>query len=346
MDAKTFGVFLANIRKEKKMTQAQLAAKINVTDKAVSRWERGLGFPDITNMEPLADALEISLLELMRAQKSKEEIRKDQYSKEEVSELLQSAAQMSAKSHTEDKKANILAALVFLAVSCLAFLSKNANLGGALFTGGIAAGTAISGYYFWKNQNDAEGRRIYGALFAGLGVFFLYLCQILIPADWKYGHERLAQTVICYIWIVVLMTAVCSCMNRWKNKKKASYLIWTVLGLATAFFLLWNLGGAAEKRQNRAAAQTVARQYAITQFLQKFGIKESEISAVSVTYGAVENQFPEEYTVAFSYKKDNSGKDTDNVYGYVLNVNKDLDVQVVEQSEAIGTSVYGETVKK
>lgn len=48
MEAKQFGQFIAGIRKEKKMTQAELAEKINVTDKAVSRWERGLafGYPD------------------------------------------------------------------------------------------------------------------------------------------------------------------------------------------------------------------------------------------------------------------------------------------------------------
>ena len=49
MEAKQFGQFIAGIRKEKKMTQAELAEKINVTDKAVSRWERGAwlsGYPD------------------------------------------------------------------------------------------------------------------------------------------------------------------------------------------------------------------------------------------------------------------------------------------------------------
>ena len=39
------------------MTQADLAKKLQVTDKAVSRWERGLGFPDINSIEQLADAL-------------------------------------------------------------------------------------------------------------------------------------------------------------------------------------------------------------------------------------------------------------------------------------------------
>ena len=49
------------------MTQAELAEIIHVTDKAVSRWERGIGFPDINTLEPLADALGLSLSQLMHA---------------------------------------------------------------------------------------------------------------------------------------------------------------------------------------------------------------------------------------------------------------------------------------
>ena len=69
VEAKEFGRFIAGMRKEKKMTQAELAEKIHVTDKAVSRWERGLGFPDIQTIEPLAQALGISVLELMRSER-------------------------------------------------------------------------------------------------------------------------------------------------------------------------------------------------------------------------------------------------------------------------------------
>lgn len=54
MEAKELGRFIAGMRKEKKMMQAELAEQIHVTDKAVSRWERGLGFPDIQTIEPLA----------------------------------------------------------------------------------------------------------------------------------------------------------------------------------------------------------------------------------------------------------------------------------------------------
>ena len=53
MDAKKLGQFIAEIRKEKEMTQAELASKLHVTDKAVSKWERGLGLPDITALSRL-----------------------------------------------------------------------------------------------------------------------------------------------------------------------------------------------------------------------------------------------------------------------------------------------------
>lgn len=69
MDAKQMGMFISELRKENNMTQAQLAKKLHVSDKAVSRWERGLGFPDINTIEPLAAALNINVLELMQCQK-------------------------------------------------------------------------------------------------------------------------------------------------------------------------------------------------------------------------------------------------------------------------------------
>ena len=72
MDAKKFGMFIATLRKEKNMTQVDLAKKLQVTDKAVSKWERGLGFPDINSIEPLADALGVSVLEIMRSEKIEE----------------------------------------------------------------------------------------------------------------------------------------------------------------------------------------------------------------------------------------------------------------------------------
>lgn len=70
MDAKKLGAFIQACRKDLGITQGELGAKLNVTDKAISRWERGVGFPDIKLLEPLADALQISVEELMRCQQA------------------------------------------------------------------------------------------------------------------------------------------------------------------------------------------------------------------------------------------------------------------------------------
>ena len=61
MDARTFGNYLSRMRKAQGLTQAELAEQLHVTDKAVSRWERGIGLPDINTLEPLADALGLGL---------------------------------------------------------------------------------------------------------------------------------------------------------------------------------------------------------------------------------------------------------------------------------------------
>lgn len=69
MDSKKFGEFVAETRKELGLTQSELAKKLSVTNKAVSRWETGAGFPDINTLEPLAEALGISVVELIRSER-------------------------------------------------------------------------------------------------------------------------------------------------------------------------------------------------------------------------------------------------------------------------------------
>ena len=66
---KNIGEKIAFLRKEKGMTQSQLAEKLNVTDKAVSKWERNLSCPDINTISKLADILEVSVEELLQAKR-------------------------------------------------------------------------------------------------------------------------------------------------------------------------------------------------------------------------------------------------------------------------------------
>ena len=69
MDIEKFGPYIQSCRKRKQMTQEELAQKLHVTDKAISRWERGVGFPDVKLLEPLAEALDLSVAELLRSER-------------------------------------------------------------------------------------------------------------------------------------------------------------------------------------------------------------------------------------------------------------------------------------
>lgn len=166
MEAKKFGQFIAGIRKEKKMTQVELAEKIHVTDKAISRWERGLGFPDIQTLEPLAQVLGISVLELMRSEKKKPtgdmDTTETQYTQKEVAEMLQNADDISKQLKKQDKNANIIAGILVIGVGALAWAIKIASLGGGLVLGGLSAAVFVSLWYFFQNIDDEESRRIYG----------------------------------------------------------------------------------------------------------------------------------------------------------------------------------------
>ena len=68
MNAYVTGAAVKRLREEKNMTQAELAQKIGVSSKTVSKWETGKGLPDISLLQPLAQALGISVIELMNGE--------------------------------------------------------------------------------------------------------------------------------------------------------------------------------------------------------------------------------------------------------------------------------------
>ena len=96
MDLIKIGKFIADCRKEKKITQEQLAEKLYITDRAVSKWERGLSLPDADKMLELCNILEISVNELLNGEK----IMKEDY-KKKTEELL---IELTKKEEEKDKK--------------------------------------------------------------------------------------------------------------------------------------------------------------------------------------------------------------------------------------------------
>lgn len=278
MEAKQFGQFIAGIRKEKKMTQAELAGKIHVTDKAISRWERGLGFPDIQTLEPLAQALGISVLELMRSERQETEKQDQQpeefrYTQGEVAEMLQNAGDISRQQKKQDRNANVIAGIALAAITIIVWMTKLASFGGALVVGGIAATVFVSLWYFFQNIDDAESRKIYGvAAILSVG-FLLALMQYvwgeqlgeLLP-----GGIDTQQEIFWTVWylfvIAMLMMGTFRAIRQQRQKKVKRYktvlfsLIMGVLLCAT----LWQYQGTIQRQKGDSGVWSSAQQYAET----------------------------------------------------------------------------------
>lgn len=73
MDSQKTGALIAQRRKELGWTQRELGERLHVSDRAVSKWERAAGFPDVSMLEPLADALGLSVPELLNGKRMRQE---------------------------------------------------------------------------------------------------------------------------------------------------------------------------------------------------------------------------------------------------------------------------------
>lgn len=187
MDTKQFGAFIAQCRKEKGMTQAQLAEKLHVTDKAVSRWERGLGFPDIGTLEPLAGALGVSVLELMKSRRLPAETR---LPSREVEGLVLDTLNAVKQQHKQEWR-NTALVFRFLFVVVIVFLFLDSiywdpeklffTLAGVAFPLFCVGGfVVLAGYGVWrKATGKTYGRTflaalsLFGALALLAGLLFL-----------------------------------------------------------------------------------------------------------------------------------------------------------------------------
>ena len=81
MKEKTMGAVIAALRKEKGMTQLDLAKELGVTDKAVSKWERDLSCPDVSSIPKLAEVLGVTVDELMQSKAAPKEEGKQEWTK-------------------------------------------------------------------------------------------------------------------------------------------------------------------------------------------------------------------------------------------------------------------------
>lgn len=111
MDKEKIGIFIATLRKEQNLTQKQLADKICLTDKAISKWERGISYPDIAMLEPLAETLNVSILELLKGERLKQD---ELLSSEEAKKLIENSIVLSDEEMTRKHKRSKMIILFFI----------------------------------------------------------------------------------------------------------------------------------------------------------------------------------------------------------------------------------------
>ena len=117
MNQEKIGKFIAELRKQKKLTQEQLAEKLGITKNAVSKWERGLGLMDLSLLKPLSEILNVSVTEILNGEKfDKEEIN----SKSE--ELLIDTLDYSTNVIKKVKKDKVLIILLTISITILSII--------------------------------------------------------------------------------------------------------------------------------------------------------------------------------------------------------------------------------
>lgn len=115
------GIFISKLRKEKGLTQKELGNILYVTDKAVSKWERGLSLPDITILTKLAETLNVEVIDILNGEKTN---KKDV----DVEKLIEETTiKLKQKQQTKIKK--LLTIIIIIIVILISILFRTSNLG-------------------------------------------------------------------------------------------------------------------------------------------------------------------------------------------------------------------------
>lgn len=118
MDKEQFGRFVYQLRKEKNMTQKELGEKLHLTDKAVSKWERGLSYPDICVLDDLSQALDVSVVELLNGERAKSDAVMDTG---KVQELIDYSLQISDEEIKRKRERSRLIIIICVVLIMLIF---------------------------------------------------------------------------------------------------------------------------------------------------------------------------------------------------------------------------------
>lgn len=223
IDKEKFGAFVARLRKEKGLTQKDLAEKLYVSDKAVSKWERGLSIPDVALLVPLAEILGVTVTELLECRRIPQAENMDS---RQTEELVQKVIGMTAEEPGSRAKRALRLLLCALA-GCLELWLLNR--------------TGIS----WEEIAVSLGTMM--LLMAGFGLYFCVFAPEKLPK--YYDENRISSFSDGFLRMN--LPGVYFNNRNWPFVLRAVRL-WAMIGLMVSpavFFLLrtflpelWNRG--------------------------------------------------------------------------------------------------------
>jgi len=237
MNSKKIGDYIYLLRKAKNLTQKDLADQLGVTDKAVSKWERGAGYPDISILRPLSDVLGTSINELLEGETLEAS---ETTSKEELDNALEYADRIMTlkKRNKGNFVAALLAILLFLAIfTCVIVnVAVNHRLSWSLLViaGCVLGGSLLIPPFLWKMR----GFYISLCLLTILIMPFLGMIQG-ITSNWKVTFEPSSWLwsiafPVSFTWLVILWLMVL--IIRWKRLS-----IWFLLSTGSLLCIPGNI---------------------------------------------------------------------------------------------------------
>lgn len=212
MDPKVFGSFIQTRRKDLGMNQNQLAEKLHVTAKAVSRWERGVGFPSIELLQPLSDALEITIAELMQSKLLDKDL-----PKEEAAQLVSQTVETIRRQETMNwkKKLSLYSGygVIFFMYAFLHMIGQelDSKLKGSvvilisfvvLHFGQRALYCLITGEPYFVQRKKMSWK-----YHAAMAVFFIGLCILLAALAWMV--DKILRDFVVIVGLMMAFASGC-----------------------------------------------------------------------------------------------------------------------------------------
>ena len=189
MDQKRIGSFLRELRTEKGLTQEQLAEKLNVSGRTVSRWENGNNMPDLSIIVELADFYDIDIRELLNGERKSEEMNEDlKETTLKMADYAEAEKQLLTKRLCIKSLIGLISLLTALVFVGLKFEQINALLECIEYTCfGLAVGALISCIFFStgvlaKIRNNPKERRFaksIGIIAAIITIICVVICAVL-----------------------------------------------------------------------------------------------------------------------------------------------------------------------